>query len=237
MVAALGTASVVPTFFSSCSNTSCDIRPSGKNWFAPKIKAQPYSTVQQPLPQVPCAMCGCSPGHGVLCLWDGKEEAWKSLPVPPVPTHCLSGDAQACRLPAHAEGKLLPCLPTTFCCSVPDLFLCPRTALAKGIPHTAPWQLEDVSGVRTCLAKGVPAAHSWTTSIPATWGRWGRQVSPPCQAVTARVTQPEVNVNEVTQMLGDVSWKKGRLGPGVSFHTQLSQRLVLVPAIPCPCKQ
>lgn len=148
-VAASGRASVVPTFFCSCSNTSCGIRPSGKNWFAPKTKAQPYPTVQQPLPRVPCAMCGCSPGHGVLCLWDGKEEAWKSLPVPLVLTHCLSVDVQAYRLPTDAEGKLLPCLPTTFCCSVPHLCLCPRTALAKGIPHMAPWQLEDVSGART----------------------------------------------------------------------------------------
>lgn len=232
--AASGTASVVPTFSSSCSNASCDIRPSGKNWFAPKIKAQPYPTVQQPLPALPCTTCGGSPGPGVLCLWDGKEEAWKSLPVPPVPTHCLSGGVQACRLPADTEGKLLPCLPTTFCCSVPDLCLCPRTALAKGIPHMAPWQLEDVSRARTCLAQGVPAAHPWTTSVPAARGRWGRQVSPPCQAVTASVTPPKANVWEVPRVLGDVWGKKGALSPGVSLHRQLKQGCVLVPASPAP---
>lgn len=33
--------------------------------------------------------------------------------------------------------------------------------------------------MRTCLAEAVPAAHPWTTSIPAAWGRWGRQLSPP----------------------------------------------------------
>lgn len=60
---------------------------------------------------------------------------------------------------------------------------------------------------------------------------------PPCQAVTATVTRPKANVREVTQMLGDVSWEKAGLGPGVSLHAQLNQRIVLVPAIPCLCKQ
>lgn len=106
-------------------------------------------------------------------MWDGKEETWKSLPVPPVLTYCLSGGVQAWRLPTGAKGKLQPCLPTTFCCSAPDLCLCPRTVLAEGIPHTAPWQLEGVSGERTCLAKGLSAAHPRTTAVPAAWGELG----------------------------------------------------------------
>uniref|UniRef100_A0A8C9MVV2 Ladinin 1 n=1 Tax=Serinus canaria TaxID=9135 RepID=A0A8C9MVV2_SERCA len=189
-VAASGTASVVPTFFCSCSNTSCAIRPSGKNWFAPKIKAQPYPTIQQPLPRVPCAMCGCSPRHGVLCLWDGKEEAWKSLPVPSVPNHCLSVEVQACRLPTDAEGQLLPCLPSTFAVLLLISACAPELPWQRGSPTQLPgsWRM-SVRQEPAWLREFQLHIHG-PRLLP---GAGGAVSCHPCQAVTARGAQPEAH--------------------------------------------
>lgn len=161
---------------------------------------------ESPVPRMGAAQVMGSSACGM-----GRKKPGRVSLCPQSPLNCLSGGVQAYRLPTDAEGKLLPCLSTTFCCSIPDLCLCLGTALAKGIPHTAAGRCQ---WGENRLAKGVPAAHPWTMLVLAAWGRWGWQVSPPCQAVTARVTQPEADVREVTQVLGDVSWKKGGLGPG-----------------------
>lgn len=177
-MAASGTASVVPVFPSSCSNTSCAIRPSGTNRFAPKIKAQPSPTVQQPLPPAPRATRGCSPALGAPLLvgWEGR--AWKSLPVPPIPLPACLGVPRPAGSPWVLKANSCLVCPARF--AVLSLI----SALGLGIPHSSPAAGRG-QGVRTCLARGAPAAPPWTclSLLPAAGGVGWCHL---CRAVTAR---------------------------------------------------
>lgn len=117
----------------------------GKTVLLRRSKPSPTQPSSSPLPRAsPAPSLGAPQVAGVLCLWDGKEEGWKLNPALPVLTRCPARSAQAWRLLANAEGRLLPCFPTTFCCFASNLCLRPiTTVLAKGInlyvPLAAGW--------------------------------------------------------------------------------------------------
>lgn len=197
------------------------------------------------LPNRPAAHCHESPPRrvwvpGRLCLWDGKEEGWKTIPAPPVLTHCLSRSAQAWRLLANAEGRLLLRFSTRFWCFAPNLCLVPHNCACKAdqpVRLSCSWMMlvgQEADRPREFQLH----VHGPCPSLLPGWCgvRWGRQMSPPSQAVTAGGTQPKANgvckVTRASVYLGEVSWKKG--GPGASLQHAAETETETWPSPPCP---